>query len=57
MPAQDAPLIQQLREANGVILGKTRMHELAEGYTSTSSFYGAVLNPYRVNVHVGGGVS
>lgn len=54
IPPQDAPLIRQLRAANGVVLGKTRMHELAEGYTSISSYYGPVLNPYGINMHVGG---
>ena len=54
VPERDSPLIQQLKAANGIVLGKTRMHELAEGYTSISSYYGAVLNPYRVNMHVGG---
>lgn len=56
LPERDAPLISQLKAAHGVVLGKTRMHELAEGYTSISSHYGAVLNPYRNNVHVGGGL-
>lgn len=52
--SKDAPLIEQLRAAHGVVLGKMRMHELAEGYTSISSYYGAVLNPYQVDAHVGG---
>ena len=54
---KDAPLIEQLRAAHGVVLGKVRMHELAEGYTSISAYYGAVLNPYQVDMHVGGMVS
>ena len=54
IPNKDAPLIQQLRAAHGIVLGKTRMHELAEGYTSISSHFGPVLNPYQVNAHVGG---
>jgi hypothetical protein len=49
-----SPLVTQLEEANGIVLGKTRMHELAEGYTSISAFFGPVLNPYRVDAHVGG---
>ena len=49
-----SPLVTQLGAANGVVLGKTRMHELAEGYTSISAYYGPVLNPYRVDAHVGG---
>ena len=49
-----SPLVTQLEAANGVVLGKARMHELAEGYTSISAYYGPVLNPYRVDAHVGG---
>ena len=49
-----SPLVTQLESANGVVLGKTRMHELAEGYTTISAYYGPTLNPYRVDAHVGG---
>ena len=54
MQETSSPLVTQLEAANGVVLGKTRMHELAEGYTSISAYYGPVLNPYRVDAHVGG---
>ena len=36
------------------MLGKTRMHELAEGVTSINVFGGPVLNPYNNAMHVGG---
>ena len=49
-----SPLVDRLRQAHGIVLGKTRMHELAEGVTSISPAFGPVLNPHRVNVHVGG---
>lgn len=54
MQEKSSQLVTDLEAAHGVVLGKTRMHELAEGYTSISAFYGPVLNPYRVDAHVGG---
>jgi amidase len=45
-PADDAYLIQRLRAAGAIILGKTAMHELAAGVTTASSLTGATRNPY-----------
>jgi amidase len=42
----DAFQVKRLREAGAVILGKTAMHELASGTTTTSSLTGATRNPY-----------
>ena len=44
----------RLREANGVVLGKTRMHELAYGITTINPDNGTVLNPYNNLMHCGG---
>lgn len=43
-----APSLQKLLDAGAIVIGKTNMHELAFGITSTnlSPFAGPVLNPY-----------
>jgi indoleacetamide hydrolase len=45
-PHEDAPLVQALRQAGAIVLGKTNLHELSYGYTSNNHAYGAVHNPY-----------
>ena len=54
MPNNSSSLVTKLLRAHGVVLGKTRMHELAEGVTSINVFGGPVLNPYNNAMHVGG---
>lgn len=39
-------LVRKLLAAHGVVMGKTRMHELAYGVTSINPVFGPVLNPY-----------
>lgn len=47
-PKSNAPSLQKLVDAGAIVLGKSNLHELAFGITSTnlSSFAGAVKNPY-----------
>src|SRR5882757_7771225 len=47
-PTRNAPSLQKLLDAGAIVVGKTNMHELAFGITSTnlSSFAGPVKNPY-----------
>jgi Asp-tRNA(Asn)/Glu-tRNA(Gln) amidotransferase A subunit family amidase len=53
-PDHDAYLVQRLRSAGAIILGKTNMHEFAYGITSEGSAFGAVKNPYDPNRNPGG---
>ena len=53
-PQRDAALVRKLREAGVVILGKTTLHELAAGITTTSSLTGATRNPYHLEKVPGG---
>ena len=52
----DATVVRQLRELGAIMFGKTNMHELAMGGTTTNAFYGATRNP-RARDHVPGGSS
>jgi indoleacetamide hydrolase len=55
-PTQNAPSLQKLLDAGAIVIGKTNMHELAFGITSTnlSSFAGPVKNPYDTTRIPGG---
>src|SRR5689334_2247584 len=51
---RDATVVQRLREAGAVIIGKTNLHEFAMGTTSEDSAYGAVRNPRDPTRSAGG---
>lgn len=55
-PSANAPTLQKLIDAGAIVLGKTNLHELAFGITSTNltSFAGAVKNPYDTQRIPGG---
>ena len=50
----DAHVVEQLNHAGAVNLGKTNMDEFAMGSSSETSFYGAVRNPWNVDLVAGG---
>jgi aspartyl-tRNA(Asn)/glutamyl-tRNA(Gln) amidotransferase subunit A len=52
--ARDATVVQRLREAGAVIIGKTNLHEFALGTTSEESAFGAVRNPRDPSRSAGG---
>ena len=45
IPNDDAPVVQRLRAAGAVILGKTNLHEFAYGGSSLISYFGDIHNP------------
>jgi len=53
-PARDAFLVQRLKTAGAVILGKTNMHELAAGIFTVGSRFGQTRNPYDLDRNPGG---
>ena len=55
-PKANAPALQKLIDAGAIVLGKTNLHELAFGITSTNltSFAGPVKNPYDLQRSPGG---
>jgi aspartyl-tRNA(Asn)/glutamyl-tRNA(Gln) amidotransferase subunit A len=52
--AHDAFVIQRLRAAGAVILGKLNMHEAALGATTANSWFGRCENPHRAGYTPGG---
>ena len=44
--SDDAPAVAALRRAGGIVIGKTNMHELAFGATTTVSCFGPANNPW-----------
>jgi len=56
-PQQDAVLVQRLKEAGAIIIGKGGMDELANGANGISSRSGRVGNVYNPNKNPGGSSS
>ncbi len=54
IPEYDAAVVERLRSAGAVIVGKTNMHELAYGVTSTNPHFGTVRNPWNLDRITGG---
>lgn len=54
VPRADAVMVQKLRAAGAVLLGKTNMHSLGMGTTSLNSHFGPVKNPLRSGYVAGG---
>ncbi|HET8925410.1 MAG TPA: amidase [Candidatus Acidoferrum sp.] len=54
IPAHDARVVTQLKEAGAVILGKTNLHEFAYGVTSNNPHFGPVRNPWDLSRIPGG---
>ena len=56
VPDRDAFVVDRLRRAGAIILGKTNMHEWALGVTNDNPHYGACRNPWALE-HITGGSS
>ena len=59
VPASDAPVVQRLRQAGAIVLGKTNLHELAFGISGYNPAYNTgpepgVRNAYDVTRMAGG---
>jgi aspartyl-tRNA(Asn)/glutamyl-tRNA(Gln) amidotransferase subunit A len=46
VPETDSALVERLRAAGAIILGKTNLDEFGHGGTSTLSHFGPVHNPW-----------
>src|SRR6185369_983196 len=54
VPTADAEVVQRLKRAGAVLIGKQNMQEFAYGGTSASSHYGSVCNPWDTKRIPGG---
>lgn len=53
-PPEDSNVVQKLKKAGAIILGKTNMHEFAFGITNNNPHYGPTRNPYDFSRIPGG---
>jgi amidase len=54
IPPDDANLVKKLYAAGAIIVAKSNMHELAAGFTTVGSLFGATRNPYALDRNPGG---
>jgi aspartyl-tRNA(Asn)/glutamyl-tRNA(Gln) amidotransferase subunit A len=54
VPETDSAVVERLRAAGAIILGKTNLDEFGHGGTSTLSYFGPVHNPWDVERIAGG---
>jgi aspartyl-tRNA(Asn)/glutamyl-tRNA(Gln) amidotransferase subunit A len=54
VPDSDATVVEKLKNAGAIILGKTNMHEWAAGSTTINPYYGTTANPWDQSRIAGG---
>ena len=54
VPQTDATVVERLRVAGAIIIGKTNLDEFGHGGTSTLSYFGPVHNPWNTERIAGG---
>lgn len=56
IPAKDAEVVRELKQAGALLIGKQNLHEFAYGGSSMISSFGPARNPWR-SQHIAGGSS
>lgn len=54
IPAEDAFVVQKIKKAGALIIGKTNTHEIALGVTNNNPHFGACKNPWDLTRTPGG---
>ena len=54
IPTEDAEVVQRLKAAGAILIGKCNMHIFAAGATSAVSYFGPVRNPWNLELIAGG---
>jgi amidase len=54
VPAEDAVIVQRLRKAGAIVLGKTNVPEFAAGANTKNTLFGATRNPWDLGLTAGG---
>ncbi|MEU8195921.1 amidase [Microbispora amethystogenes] len=54
VPVEDDPLVRRIREAGGIMLGKTNTPEFGTGSHTVNEVFGATRNPYDLSKSAGG---
>ncbi|MGZ9225570.1 MAG: amidase [Anaerolineales bacterium] len=57
IPDQDAFVVEKLKQAGALIIGKTNTHEIALGITGNNPHYGTARNPWDISRIPGGSSS
>jgi aspartyl-tRNA(Asn)/glutamyl-tRNA(Gln) amidotransferase subunit A len=54
IPTEDAAVVERLKAAGAILIGKCNMHIFAAGATSAVSYFGPVRNPWNLELIAGG---
>lgn len=54
VPEEDAIVVQKIKKAGAIIVGKTNTHEIALGVTNNNPHFGACRNPWDISRTPGG---
>jgi len=54
VPVEDTVTVERLKDAGGILLGKTNTPEFAHDINTTNKIFGTTRNPWDVNVTAGG---